>query len=329
MDRHRALRRRALLLTGAPFVIALAALLTTYATLRERLPRRLATHFGAGGGADGYTGTEAFLTTLVALLAVGAVVFAVFTYATRTSPGAQRGLATGSFAVAALIAFLGVATLPANAGADDPAAVTLPAGQIALAFAVPGAAAALGWLLAGAGAPPPPAERAPSAAAARLPLADGEAAVWTRTVRAPAVPLVSAAVVALGVVLGCTMGWDAASPTLATGAVCAVFTGVRVTVDRRGLTVSSLLLPRPRTTIPLARVEEATVREIHPLGDFGGWGYRVRPGASGWVLRSGTAVCVHLAGGKEFVVTVDDADTAAALLNTLAARERGTGAPED
>ncbi|GAA3029785.1 hypothetical protein GCM10020000_03060 [Streptomyces olivoverticillatus] len=62
------------------------------------------------------------------------------------------------------------------------------------------------------------------------------------------------------------------------------------------------------------------------MRDFGGWGYRARPGASGIVLRSGDAISARLTTGSEFVVTVDDAATAAALLNTLADRERRTAA---
>ncbi|WP_435853658.1 GntR family transcriptional regulator [Streptomyces purpurascens] len=31
----------------------------------------------------------------------------------------------------------------------------------------------------------------------------------------------------------------------------------------------------------------ASHREVDALGDFGGWGYRIRPGASGVILRSG------------------------------------------
>lgn len=39
------------------------------------------------------------------------------------------------------------------------------------------------------------------------------------------------------------------------------------------------------------------------------------------MLRSGEALVVRRAGGREFAVTVDDSATAAALLNTLAHRE--------
>ena len=63
--------------------------------------------------------------------------------------------------------------------------------------------------------------------------------------------------------------------------------------------------------------------DVSPFAEFGGWGYRVgRGGRVGIVLRSGPALQVERTGGRSLVVTVDDAATGAALLNTLAARAR-------
>jgi len=58
--------------------------------------------------------------------------------------------------------------------------------------------------------------------------------------------------------------------------------------------------------------------------EFGGWGVRtsVATGATGVVLRSGEAIEIHRTGGRRFLVTVDDAATGAALLATLAERDR-------
>ncbi|MFL1430121.1 MULTISPECIES: hypothetical protein [unclassified Nocardiopsis] len=47
-----------------------------------------------------------------------------------------------------------------------------------------------------------------------------------------------------------------------------------------------------------------------------------RGGRVGLVLRRGEALMVERSGGRSFVVTVDDAATAAALLNTMAERAR-------
>lgn len=98
---------------------------------------------------------------------------------------------------------------------------------------------------------------------------------------------------------------------------------VRVTVDRRGVTVRPSFVSRPRVRVPLDEVAGASVRELDTaavLADYGGWGYRVRAGRTGVVLHSGEALVVRRESGREFAVTVPDAHTAAALLNTLAER---------
>jgi hypothetical protein len=101
---------------------------------------------------------------------------------------------------------------------------------------------------------------------------------------------------------------------------CAPFAGVRVTVDRRGLTVASTVLPRPRLALPLGSIVSASSIQVNAMGDFGGWGYRIRPNRRGVVLRSGEALSVRTVGKREYVVTVDDSTTAAALLNGLVNR---------
>ncbi|MGR7001890.1 hypothetical protein ACU686_34105 [Yinghuangia aomiensis] len=95
---------------------------------------------------------------------------------------------------------------------------------------------------------------------------------------------------------------------------------MRVTVDASGLTVGYGRIARTR--VPLDRIAEAGTRNVRALGDFGGWGYRVRPNTRGVILRSGEALELRLAGGDTFVVTTPDARTAADVVNTLAARTR-------
>jgi hypothetical protein len=76
-------------------------------------------------------------------------------------------------------------------------------------------------------------------------------------------------------------------------------------------------------SIPLDEVLGAEQVTVSPFHEFGGWGYRVgRGGRVGVVLRAGVGLQVARTGGRSFVVTVDDAATGAALLNTLAARSR-------
>jgi hypothetical protein len=95
-----------------------------------------------------------------------------------------------------------------------------------------------------------------------------------------------------------------------------------VRVDVFGLTVRSAL-GWPRAYIPADEIERADVVEVNPFAEFGGWGWRVgRNGRTGVVLRTGPALQVTQSGDRCFVITVDDAGTAAALLNTYAGRAR-------
>jgi hypothetical protein len=104
---------------------------------------------------------------------------------------------------------------------------------------------------------------------------------------------------------------------------------IRVRVDADGLVVRSAVpglrsVRRLRLHVPLAQIREARVVDVHPLGDFGGWGYRVGTGGrSGFVLRAGEALEVHRGDGGRLVVTVEGAGDAAATLNSLLDRVRG------
>ncbi len=104
-----------------------------------------------------------------------------------------------------------------------------------------------------------------------------------------------------------------------------------VRVDSSGLTVRSTL-GWPGTRIPAGEVLVASATQVNPLGDYGGWGWRVAldgSGRTGVVLSKGEALAVDRTGGRGFVVTVDGAAEAAALLNTMAERARPGSEPQD
>jgi hypothetical protein len=95
-----------------------------------------------------------------------------------------------------------------------------------------------------------------------------------------------------------------------------------VTVNRDGLTVRSAI-GKPRFRVPLEEVIKAEVVAVRPMREFGGFGIRGDGhGRVGVVIRTGEMLQVHRTGDRIFVVTVDDAATGAALLNTLAGRAR-------
>ncbi|MEU8961852.1 DUF1648 domain-containing protein [Streptomyces sp. NPDC048491] len=320
-------RYRLAALAVLPFLLALAVDLTLYALLRDRLPDPLASHFTANGSSDGTQSRgSTLLFACVLHLGLGAL-WAVLMAAGQHGVRRLRWLNAAGFATAGFVGHLLAATLLANADATDPARVRLPLWQLAAGVGVAALAAALGRLLP---VPSPvPAAMSPagpsSGGAPHLDLAEGELAGWMR--RAPSRVLLGCGAVLLvaGSVLLYVGGWSSAVGALFGAVVCLAFSCPYVTVDRRGLTARPTVLPWPRIRIPLSDVTRAVSRDIKVAAEYGGWGYRMRPGRSGLMLRSGEAIVIRRTDGREFAVTVDDAGTAAALLNALVLRERASG----
>ncbi|PZT76587.1 MULTISPECIES: DUF1648 domain-containing protein [unclassified Streptomyces] len=316
-------------LAALPFLLALAADLLLFATRRDRLPEQLASHFVGNGRADDYAGQTSYvvLTTLV-LLGIGllAVLMVALGTFTRRSHRTTLGF---TYAIAGFLGYLLAALLLINVDAVEDAQgrgqdVTFPLWHLAAALGVGVAAYGLG-LLAAALLPVPEAsgDDGPQGRGEgpRIALRPGEVAGWARSAGSWPLPLAALLLLGTGVLLVFTSGWPIAVPALVLGLLIAAFARPHVTVDRRGITVSGLL-PRPRVRVPLDRIEAASSREMKPLGDYGGWGYRVRPGRTGVMIRSGEGIVARLAGGRDFEVTVDDSATAAALLNTLIDQRR-------
>ncbi|MFF8788815.1 DUF1648 domain-containing protein [Streptomyces sp. NPDC015125] len=309
------------LIAVLPFVAAAAAVAVVYFSISARLPEPLATHFSdVGARADGFSSTRGFLTLTLTLLLVFGTVFGLLVRLPKPSEQTPW-LIAGGYATAAAIGYLTCVTLFGNADATAPSAVQLPLWELAVALGVALLAGALGRLLAGPA--PLPSDRA-AGEAPRLDLPAGMSAGWSRTISSPPIVVLGALLLGAGLFFLALADW-LTGISLLTGAIAILpCAAVRVTVDRRGLTVSSALLPPPLRIrhLPLARITEATSRPIGAFQEFGGWGYRIRAGRSGLVLRSGEGIVVCLTNGKEFVVTVDDAATAVALLNTYLDRAR-------
>ncbi len=106
-------------------------------------------------------------------------------------------------------------------------------------------------------------------------------------------------------------------PALLVGLLLVLFGSTRVTVDARGVTVSAARLPIRRfRTDQIVAARSGYAR----LADLGGFGYRVMPGRHTVSLRPGDALWLELNSGREFVVTVDDAETAARLITEFPGR---------
>ncbi|MBZ4319823.1 hypothetical protein [Streptomyces huiliensis] len=305
-----------------PYLLTVSVFLAVLAGRRDRLADRIATHFDGSGRADGFTAASSFTYQALALVLSLAVLFAALAFFLELEVLSWRTLAATAYAVAALIASLLVWTVLGNASADAPEDARLGLGALATTLTSALAAGTLGVLLAGLTAPRPREAPAAVTAAPRLPLGATEGAVWTRSVVSRPLLGLGVALLIAGAGFGLAAGWTAGLGLGSGALLLLALPGARVTVDRHGLTAAPLWAPRPRLRIGLDRVVSADARAVDAFREFGGWGYRVRSGRSGLVLRSGDALVVRLATGGEFFVTVDDAATAAALLNTLADRAR-------
>jgi len=288
-----------------------AVLLGTTLVWWSRLPETVPTHWDGVGLPDGFSSRTATWSWLfaVAVLAGLTAVAAVLVRG-RTPAGARGllGLAGGTGGFAAAIWLVSATTTLAG---GDPEAARL--------------GWHLGWLpvgLAWAAVPYGIAGRTPvrpipiSRSAAGLTLAPGEHAAWMVTLR-PRLLVTAAAlgILAVAVVAVTIESWVwpvTVVPLLA----LALFWEVQVTVDHRGLRVVAGLLGLPLKRIPVAGIASASAEHIDPTR-WGGWGYRILPGRSALVLRSGPGLVLQLRDGRRFAVTVEDPDTPAALLATL------------
>ncbi|MFF8834151.1 DUF1648 domain-containing protein [Streptomyces sp. NPDC015130] len=314
-------------LAALPFVLALAVHLLLFARWRDELPAELATHFSVSGEADDWTGRTGYVLVSTALFLVLAAGWTAFV---------RRRYLWAAWATAGFAGGLLAQLLRANRVDEFEVVLFSPGMDLGVALAVAVVAGAVGWALASLVPEEPPAPGPADGQAAdgsaadgaasdrpRLPLASGEAARWSKDTGSRTLTVLSVLALAAAPVTLTVATWPDALIGLlglAVGVPGLALARVRVTVDRHGLTVRSALVARPRVRVPLDGVEGADVREIDAVADFGGWGYRVRAHRTGVVLNSGEALVVRRDGGREFAVTVPDARTAAALLNTLAER---------
>ena len=292
------------------------------ASWAPRLPDPVATHWGPSGAPDGFgTLTEMLMlpAVVVPLFVLG--MWALAFFAGRDTSTRRLAAASSTF-LAVMMSGLTIGSLAAQL--DLPDAAAGPGVGPAL-----GASVAAGVVAAAVVTPlvprtaPQPTTTPPDAGAPRTDLAPTERAAWTRTVTSPVGTAVGAAATLTTAVLAIVLRTPGmlVVPVLL-GALLAATLVLRVSVDGRGLVARSPF-GWPSMRVPLDEVVAARVATVDPLREFGGWGYRVGAGGRvGFVLRRGEAVEVERTGGRVNVVTVDDAATAAALLNTLAERTR-------
>jgi len=315
-------RTLVVLLAGVfPLLLSLAGV-AVIAIWSADLPDRIAIHWNGSGHADGYAefwGVAAMLVGVSILLA-GTFTLMVLGPADRSSPARGRTLVAIGVAVSTALTIGIVASVGLQRGGSVPDAL-----QIAQWL--------LGGLAVGAvlGAIAYPLTPAPVRTDSDddeqhvdpIELSAEERAVWTG-VAAPdrrfAVLYAAIVVVLVGAVVVGALDEPLAVAVLAL--VLFVSAGVlrwRVTVSRAGFTARGAF-GFSVLRVPVAEVESARVVRVGAMSEFGGWGLRFGGGRIGVILRSGDAIEVSRTRGRSIVATVDDAETAAALLNGFVAR---------
>jgi len=313
-------RIRTMLLAVVPPVVGAVA--SAVVILALDLPERIAVHWGTNG-VDRLGTVGELIEPMAVFVAIStAAMIAVLVFGTRSARSAffGRTVVGVSNLIGLGIAFTSLGIALAQAGVTDAAAVSVASSLTSTGI---GFAAALALAIVFA-ALAPRTEIVPASTTDSLALRLGatERASWSRSVSPARVVLAILAAIIAVVIVTLTIAGAPFPLTVGTVVLVLAITGLlfwRVTVDARGLIVRPAL-GVPRFRVDAADVVAARAIDVDPFRQFGGWGIRV--GALGWgvVVRGGSAIEVERAGKSPFIVTVDDAETAAALLTAVARR---------
>ncbi|MEV7561742.1 DUF1648 domain-containing protein [Streptomyces sp. NPDC089795] len=289
----------------------LALLVVVPLAARRGFDDLLATHWNAFGEPNGSLPLWAVVLVPVAVWIV-LVAGAVFLRAARR----WRGAVLVSCGV--LLAGEQVAIVRANldhADWRDADSVTL---WVVVTVVAAGAAGLVGMLVSGRPASPVSPGQGP-----KMDIPAGERRVWLARTENPWLYALSAvagvvALAALLVGLGdlARPMWLLIVPFLFVSMTVSACSSVRVRVAERGMDVAFGPLGWPVRRWDAADIEWARAENRTPA-QVGGWGYRLSGLGTTVMLRSGECLVIR-ARGKNFAVSVDDAERGAALLNSLA-----------
>ncbi|WP_410606982.1 hypothetical protein [Amycolatopsis sp. lyj-109] len=300
-------------LPGAALAIA-GALENAWA---GRLPDPVATHWA--GAPNGSTPLPVFTGVCLGLGAV-AVLLLASTAVTmlrrgRPLPRATVGVGAG---FAALPAAVLLSVLVANLDVPDWHAAR--GGLVVVLFML--GAAAIGVVAALVGGLPAPPVCEQAADRPSVGLRAGQRAFWSSRAANPAMLWALALVPVAIALLPAGLSWPVAAWIALVGAVVTALTyRLSASVDAKGVTIRFGLLGLPWRHLDLGSIREATARELSAFGD-GGLGLRFNPvtGTTAYKVRGGPALVLGLANGRTVLVSVDDPETGAGLVNDLIAQ---------
>ncbi|GHB79661.1 hypothetical protein GCM10010347_57700 [Streptomyces cirratus] len=128
--------------------------------------------------------------------------------------------------------------------------------------------------------------------------------------------LVAVGLAVVGLVGPVALVWAPAAVLLLSALLLLVFASVTVRITGRALEVAYGPLGRPVRRWSPGEIEvPARVEERRPM-QVGGWGYRISGLGTTVMVRRGPCLVIR-SRGRDFAVSVDDAQRGAALLNSL------------
>ena len=297
-------------------VVPLVGLAVWAMSVADRLPEPVARHWGAGGQADGFSSLTATLWMAVVVVAVVAVPLGVVAVLARQPVAFRRSLAGAAAGIAVFVTVVVADSLRGQLDLADPSLA--PGPGIGL-----GVGTALGVLV-GIAVAALARERESAVRAATTPppsragrLRGGAPAVIETTL-----PGLDTAARVLAVVSGVLLLAMSAAMSWWLAPMAALVSGlllgagrIRCRVDLDGLTATAL--GRRVLQVPVDEVVEADVVALDPFWEFGGWGLRIDvTGRIGLVTRRGPALRIRRGDDSQVLVTLDEAEEAAALLNS-------------
>ncbi|MGP6170991.1 DUF1648 domain-containing protein [Microbacterium sp. A204] len=318
-------------------IVPLAIILITtviVATWLPELPDPIAIHWGSEG-VDGYgpkwmaivlpLGVGGGLVAFMTLIGVSGHRMPQSSTKSQVQPwgSTSRFLGGMNLGLALLFAFISLVMTGVQRGITDAAQAPDIAGAVWIAFGLLVVGAAVGWFL----QPRSPEPTGDAGAAGEdIELGETERAAWfgTAAMARPGIITLIVAVLLLIITTAWVFGadpgtgWIMATVTLLVVLLVVVTLVFRVRVNAEGLRVRSIA-GWPRWNIPAADISDVRVVSVNPMGEFGGWGLRIAvDGRMGIVLRTGEGLQVTRHSGRRFVITIDDAATAASVLNSAA-----------
>lgn len=318
------------ILIGAGPPALAAAAVGTYLALRSELPDRVASHFDFSGTPDDSMSTFEFLLATGTITAIGVVMCVGLALA--SSHVTDRGLAAVIGFSGGLFTGLGSAillwTVWSQRGLDSWQDAAGPGVSLIWILGLGAGAGALAAWLGSRLVEHDDLDEAPAPVPA-MDLAPGESAVFTRTERSRLFLWIGASSTALALVVWYLASWQFAIAPVVSAIATLALASLRVRVDGNGLRVKYGVLPWPTTNVPIERIVTASTIDVRPM-QWGGWGYRGSlrlVNRAAVVHRAGPGLRLDLTGGKVLVVTVDDPEIPAAILNAELSRvPRPTGA---